>query len=182
MRSNGRPDRVVRFAHGARFARGRRPGEGGPTGRELSPRGAHMYRLTHGPTRRRLRRGEKRARERAASWVPRVGVFSPCWAERERKEGSGWAEMGDLGPNGVFEFFFCFSFYYYFSIFFSSFPKFKFQLQFKFKLVGNSLSDYIRHLKVPIYFYIYSLYFISFLPFLFSFLPFSIFVHFIFLP
>jgi hypothetical protein len=76
-----------------------------------------MYRLTHGPTRRRLRRGEKRARERAASWVPRVGVFSPCWAERERKEGPGWAEMGDLGPNGVFEFF-LFLFLFFLLLFF----------------------------------------------------------------
>lgn len=122
MRSNGRPDRVVRFAHGARFARGRRPGEGGPTGRELSPRGAHIYRLTHDPTRRRLQRGEKRARERAASWVPRVGVFSPCWAERVRKEGPGWAEMGDLGPNGVFEFSFPFLFIIIFPFSFLLFP------------------------------------------------------------
>jgi hypothetical protein len=71
-----------------------------------------------------------------------------------------------------FFFFFSFSFYYYFSIFFSSFPKFKFQLQFKFKLVGNSLSDYIGHLKVPIYLYIF---FIFYILSPFSFLFFAIF-------
>jgi hypothetical protein len=77
----------------------------------------------------------------------RIGSWVGCTEGIRGK----WAEAGKLSSGAHFLPSSFFSILFFLFLFF--FSKFKFQFQVKFKLVVNPLSNYIVHLKVPIYLY-----------------------------